>query len=266
MIKKIVKRVAHLFGFEISLLSQNGSTYARYDYEEEAKSNIAICGKYSMMPVVNLATLYEQAVYCEKFQIAGDFVECGVWKGGAVGMMAAANLKHGKQRRDLHLFDAFDDICEPDPEKDGAFAVADVKKLSNGKVDPKGTVEAMTGFYDQFGGHGTIDTCQELLTQKLKYPKENIIYHKGWFQNTVEHDAKNISAIAVLRLDGDWYDSIKICLDHLYPKVTKGGLVVIDDYGYYEGCTKAVDEYLREHQIKTFLSYSNYGCRYFVKP
>jgi hypothetical protein len=265
MIQRIVSRITGLFGYQLEKSGQK-APYLDYDYGAEAHTAIEICKSNSMMPHVNLATLYEQAVYCEKSEIPGDYVECGVWKGGAVGMMAAANLKHGKSRRKLHLFDSFDDICEPDPEKDGKFAVEDMKRLTNPSFNPTGKVEAIKGVYDQFGGHGTIDACNELLVEKVHYPKENIIYHKGWFQDTLKLDASQIDQIAILRLDGDWYDSVKICLEYLYPKVSKGGMIVIDDYGYYEGCTKAVDEYLKENKIKTFLSYSRFGCRYFVKP
>ena len=83
-----------------------------------------------MMPRINLQTLFEQAIYCEKRDIAGDFVECGVWKGGAVGMMALASKQFGKKPRNLHLFDAFDDICEPDPKVEGEKALNDFKKFT----------------------------------------------------------------------------------------------------------------------------------------
>lgn len=219
-----------------------------------------------MMPLVNLQTLFEQAIYCEKNNIEGDFVECGVWKGGAVGMMALANLQYGKVPRKLHLFDAFDDICEPDPTKDGSRALEDVKRLANkNNAEPSGALKPVKGMYDTFGGYGTIKSCNDLLTEQIGYKSNYIIYHKGWFQDTLPTDAADINKIAILRLDGDWYDSIKICLEYLFDKVQKGGLVVIDDYGYYEGCTKAVDEYLIKKGIVTFLSYSNAGCRYFIK-
>ena len=128
-----------------------------------------------------------------------------------------------------------------------------------------GALKPIKGVYDSHGGHGTINICSSLLVNKIGYNKENIIYHQGWFQDTLPSDAGMIDKIAILRLDGDWYESIKVCLEYLYDKVQKGGIIVIDDYGYYDGCTKAVDEFLLKRKIKTFLSYSNIGCRYFVK-
>lgn len=266
--KKSIKKFFAFFGLEVTKTQKREQNpFINYDYGAEAFEALKINQPYSMMPAVNLITLYEQAVYCEKFKIEGDFVECGVWKGGAVGMMAMANLKHASMRRTLHLFDAFDDICEPDPEVDGEKAMRDLKTLGKRDRDSlTGKIEPVTGFYDSHGGHGTIEICADLLTKVIGYPADNICFHKGWFQDTVEIKSNDIKQIAILRLDGDWYDSIMIPLLFLYDKVAPGGIVVIDDYGYYEGCTKAVDDFLKSKNITTFLSYSNYGCRYFVKP
>jgi O-methyltransferase len=68
-------------------------------------------------------------------------------------------------------------------------------------------------------------------------------FHRGWFQETLPADAKSIDAISVLRLDGDWYASTKICLEYLYPRLACGGLLILDDYYLWEGCRKATDEY-----------------------
>jgi O-methyltransferase len=241
--------------------------FSGYDYAQEGNLAVKLTKDNSMMPHINLFTLYEQAIYCERRQIRGAFVECGVWKGGAVGIMAKANLQYGSFRRHLHLFDAFDDICAPNAEIDGQRAVEDMSFYA-GVIDKdkiKGQLEPVTGFYDKLGGFGTIDSCKILLENTIGYPGEFIHFHKGWFQDTLPMKHTEIDEIAILRLDGDWYESIKICLDYLFDKVVAGGLVVIDDYGYYDGCTKAVDEFLEKRNIKTFLSYSSVGCRYFVK-
>lgn len=268
--KKTVKKVLSALGFEIRKLSKETTTnpFRGYDYAEEGEKAVQLTKAYSMMPQINLLTLFEQAAYCEKKNIGGAYVECGVWKGGAVGIMAKANMLYGKEKRPLHLFDVFDDIPAPNAEVDGKKAIEDMRVYGGvtNENEMKGQLESVKGFYDSHGGHGTINICRELLESKIGYDKNFIHFHKGWFQDTVPHDAPDIGPIAILRLDGDWYESIKICLEHLYDQVVPSGLVVIDDYGYYEGCTKAVDEFLEKRNIKTFLSYSNIGCRYFVKP
>jgi len=277
MIKKSIKKVVGNLGYSInkripekqpavSIVESN--PFIGYDFAKEGFDAVQLTEEYSMLAPINLFTLYEQAVYCEQKNIPGCFVECGVWKGGAVGIMAKANLDFGNSRREIHLFDAFDDICPPDANIDGEKAIKDAKEIMGLKNEEamKGQLNSVKGAYDKMGGHGTIDICKKLLVNIIKYPSTKIHYHKGWFQETIPVDKNKIDSIAILRLDGDWYDSIKICLENLYDKVERGGLIVIDDYGYYEGCTKAVDEFLEQRNIKTFLSYSRPGCRYFVKP
>lgn len=276
MIKRSIKKVVDNLGYSINKKSRGNPTdesltqtnpFIGFDYAEEGFKAVQLTKGFSMLAPINLFTLYEQAVYCENKNIEGCFVECGVWKGGAVGIMAKANLDFGKTRREIHLFDAFDDICPPDANIDGEKAIKDAKEIMGleNEAEMRGQLDSVKGAYDKMGGHGTIDICNKLLVNIIKYPAEKIHYHKGWFQDTIPAKKSSISDIAILRLDGDWYDSIKVCLENLFDKVKKGGLIVIDDYGYYEGCTKAVDEFLELRNIKTFLSYSRVGCRYFLK-
>jgi hypothetical protein len=93
-----------------------------------------------------------------------------------------------------------------------------------------------------------------------------IHYHVGWFQDTLPHDAQALGAIALLRLDADWYESTAVCLKYLYPKVAKHGVVIIDDYGHFEGCRRAVDEFLASQRAPILLNHIDYTGRYFVKP
>jgi O-methyltransferase len=199
-----------------------------------------------MIPYEQLICLYEQVIYCERNNINGAFVECGVWKAGAAGLMAQANLKHGKSQRDLYLFDAFDDICEPDAENDDDFIIKEINAALHKKEakDFTGKLEPLKGIYDVWGGHGTLEEANHLLKNVVNYPIDNTHFIKGWFQDTTPIQKDLIGDIAILRLDGDWYDSTKVCLENLYPLLVKGGICIIDDYGYNTGCAKAVHEYL----------------------
>ena len=82
-----------------------------------------------------------------------------------------------------------------------------------------------------------------MILDEIKVPDKLAHFHVGWFQNTVPVDAGKLGPIALLRLDGDWYDSTKVCLEHLYPLLSRGGIVIMDDYWAWEGCLKATDEY-----------------------
>lgn len=270
--KKIVKKIFRIFGIEIKKIKKSNIVFyndfdhnMNYEFEKAANDAVKIVRKQTMLPYVNLITLYEQVMYCEKNNIEGDFVECGVWKGGAVGLMALANLKHGSDKRRLHLFDAFEEICAPDAKNDGEFAVNEVKRILGNKAPIKGELVPLKGIYDQFGGPSSIEDCKNLLQNIIGYPSEYTFYHKGWFQNTIPADAAKIEKIAILRLDGDWYESTKISLDYLWDKVVPGGFIILDDYGLYEGCKKAVDEFLLQKKLHYYLNYSSWACRYIIK-
>jgi len=258
MIKNLVKKLVASFGYEIR-------TAPTYDLGEEASKSIASIRPYTMLPHGRLVTLYQQVVFCEKHAVPGSFVECGVWKGGAVGLMALANIKHGLERRHMHLFDSFQEICEPDESVDGEEVIERVRKKV-GNISLDGKLEPLTGVYDSIGGPGTLEENQELLEKTLGYESDYLHYHVGWFQETLPDVSPELGDIAILRLDGDWYASTKICLEYLYAKVVSGGFVIIDDYGAYEGCRKAVDEFIEENQLKVYLNHVDNICRYWIKP
>ncbi len=270
MIRTIIKKLLGIAGYSV-IRGGNRPFYLDhgyslgYDYEEEAEKQIKIIRKNTMLPYSNLLTLFEQALFCEKNEIEGDYVECGVWKGGAIGLMALVNLHYGKTRRNIHLFDAFEEICAPDESIDGKKAIEEVKSLMGKNAKVSGELISLKGVYDKFGGPGTIEENKKLFEETIHYPTGNIVYHKGWFQDTVPQSSRTIEKIAILRLDGDWYASTKVCLDNLYDKVVIGGIIIIDDYGSYEGCKKAVDAFISNRKIKTFINYSSMHCRYWIK-
>lgn len=119
-----------------------------YDLEADAMALIPAIRAFTMIPVPRLITLHQQVRYCDSLGIPGAFVECGVWKGGSVGLMALTNLRHASSRRDLHLFDAFTEICEPDERVDGARAVQEVRAWTKDKGGTRGRLKALTGIYD----------------------------------------------------------------------------------------------------------------------
>lgn len=262
MIKPLLKNMIGLLGYE--LRKKQPRALQGYELEEPALAAIQKIRPYTMLPEARLIALYQQASYCEAAGLHGDFVECGAWKGGSVALMALANMEQGAARRDIHLFDSFTDICEPDQAVDGARAIREVKAWGKGG-GVGGKLTPVTGFYDVVGGAGTLEGNKQLLETLVGYPRERLHYHAGWFQDTLPKDAPLIRDIAILRLDGDWYASTKICLEHLYDKVVNGGFVIIDDYGAYEGCRKAVDEFRRHRKITAYLHHIDGESRYWIK-
>jgi O-methyltransferase len=240
------------FGIPLGRLALGGAF--GFDEEERIKEAVPRVRAYTMTTFERLASLWEQVRYLDRCGIAGDLVECGVWKGGSVGLMALAHLARGRPPvRTLHLFDSFEGLPEPRAEVDGLEAVAYAGRRGGGKLE---SIDLCVG---------TLADNRRLLEKEIGYPSSLLRYHAGWFEDTLPRDAPGLGAIALLRLDGDWYESTRITLAHLYSKVVPGGVVVIDDYGQWEGCRRAVDEYLSTLAEPVLLNHIDHSARYWVR-
>ena len=171
--------------------------------------------------------------------IPGDVVECGTARGGSAALMGLA-LKEAGAARTLWVFDTFEGIPAP--------TVA----------DPDHEIAALyTGAF-----RGGLEEVQDLFRRLGILDRAKLV--KGLFQDTVPRS--DVRAIAVLHLDGDWYDSVKVCLEHLYDRVSPGGVIQIDDYGHWQGARKAVDEFMAARHITVPLRYLDYTGRQLIKP
>jgi hypothetical protein len=264
MIRKLVRAALDRAGYEISRKPLPTSA-APQESDDECARMIRIVRSHTMVAQEGLVSLYDQVRFCETQSVPGDFVECGVWKGGAVGLMALVNLQYGSERRDLHLFDSFQEICEPDERVDGQRAVDETRRWAK-SGGTTGDLTPLKGFYDHRGGPGTVAECKELLEERLGYDPVYLHYHQGWFQEALPAARESIERIAILRIDADWHASTKVCLDHLFAKVVSGGFVIIDDYGAYEGCRKAVDGFIRGYPKPLYLNSVNKDIRYIIVP
>jgi O-methyltransferase len=225
-----------------------------YDEEPAIKQAMTLIWDHTMLSFDRLATLWLQVRYLDRNQIPGALVECGTWRGGAVGMMGLAHLASSRQPvRRLHLFDSFEGLPQPQADKDGDYAVEFVGGNASGALVTTGLLAC------------SVDVPKKLLSERLRYPETLVLYHIGWFQETLPRDAASIAKIALLRLDGDWYESTRVCLEYLYPKVVKNGVIVIDDYGYWSGCRRAVDEFISSQPNPILLHHIDSMGRYWVK-
>ena len=169
----------------------------------------------------------------------GDLVECGTWRGG----MSAAMAWAVPGRRSV-LFDSFEGLPDAQPI-DGPSAVhwsREVRDHDNCRAEEAWAVQAMT---------------------KVRQTDFELV--KGWFEQTVPVWAKQQRPIAVLRLDGDWYESTILCLEHLWPLVSTGGVVIIDDYYTWDGCSRAVHDYLSRVEASERIERSKHGVAFMVR-
>jgi hypothetical protein len=194
--------------------------------------------------------LCESVRYIVKNSIPGDVVECGVWKGGSM-MAAAAILTKLHAERKLWLFDTFDGMPPPtDADVDYAGKFAADRMSQEGKAKGRKWV------------YGALDEVRRNL-KSTGYPDECISYVEGKVEDTIP--AKAPGQIALLRLDTDWYESTYHELQHLYPRLAVGGVLIIDDYGHWAGARKAVDQYIEEKRLKLLLQRIDYTARISVK-
>lgn len=206
---------------------------------------------YTMVGYERVENAHTVANELEKSHVAGAFVECGVWRGGTVGVMATV-ADRAKSNRKIWLFDSFEGLPEP-TKKDGNVAITYAKDKDSGELR---SIEKCVG---------PLEDVKKLFFSVLKLNPENIFIRKGWFQDTLPKEKENVGSIALLRLDADWYESTKCILDNLYDNVVSGGYVLIDDYGHWEGCKKAVDEFLENRKLSVKLIPIDYSGVYFKK-
>ena len=194
-----------------------------------------------------LENAFDVVARVEADRIPGALVECGVAEGGTAAMMAMTSKALGESERDVWLFDSYEGLPEPTIED-----YHDRRAGSSCGRCRRGLL-----------GHGR--TGQRPFLRQAWLPRDRIHLVKGWFQDTVPLHRDKVTPIAVLRLDGDWYESTRIPLDNFYDKVSPGGFVIIDDYATCFGSRRAVDEFRIEHGISTPLHEDGRGGVYFQK-
>jgi hypothetical protein len=191
---------------------------------------------YTMLSNGRLRALYRAVRHVVAEEVPGDVVECGTAEGGSALLMAMTLKRHGA-RRHLWAFDTFEGMPAP------------------GENDPASALK-FTGKY-----HHDIEYVRSIFHRWDIRDGFSLV--KGLFEDTVPK--AEVKRIAVLHLDGDWYSSVKVCLDHLYDRVSPGGIIQIDDYGHWSGARQAVHEFFDERHIRPSLKFVDHGGRQFVK-
>jgi len=171
--------------------------------------------------------------------VPGDLVETGVWKGGVTILMRAVLKAHGDKDRLVWAADSFEGLPVPKDDQDGH----DLSKVEVLKI----SLERVQEHFRRFG----------LLDDRVRFLK-------GWFADTLPNAP--IDRISVLRLDGDLYSSTMDALTNLYPKVSPGGYVIVDDYYSWPSCHRAVTEYLAAHGHTPEIRPVDWTCCYWQVP
>ncbi len=208
------------------------------DMEKKFKIIWEQINPFTMTSVERGYSLYKSVEYVVKNKIPGDFVECGVWKGGSCMLIAMTLNLFGDTDRKIYLYDTYEGMPKPTEE--------DVISW-NGRSVLEKWEEDKSGVKDNFGSWAVGLEAVKANVSNSNYPEDNFIFIPGDVAETLKEVKPD--NIALLRLDTDWYASTVIELETLYPLLVEKGVIIIDDYGHFDGARKAVDEYFQNRPI-----------------
>lgn len=225
----------------------NGEKRFPPDFTSQEIDTIRFVTPYTKTSRERIHAMIQAVEYIQSKSIPGAIVECGVYRGGSMLAAAKTLLNYGECDRELYLLDTFEGMDQP-TERDVTY---------------KGLVAVDERHNRKKWSYCSLDEVKHVMAL-VPYDESKIHYVEGKVEDTVPDQAPD--QIALLRLDTDWYESTKHELEELYPRVVSGGLIIVDDYGHWEGAKTAVDEYFDKIGDNVFLNRIDYTGRLIVKP
>jgi hypothetical protein len=247
--KQMIKSALARAGLELTRTADRRRA-AIADLGVDDRELVARVEPFTMTSLDRRASLIGAVDHVVRHRIAGDIVECGVWRGGSMMLAALALMARGDTSRDLWLYDTFEGMSEPgaqDRSASGETAAAQLARTPRGE-----------GVWCEAG----LEDVQANLWS-TGYPRERIHFVQGKVEATIPERLPK--RIALLRLDTDWYESTRHELKHLYPLLARHGVLLIDDYGHWQGARQAVDEYFAAQAEPVYLHRVDYTARLVVK-
>jgi O-methyltransferase len=252
MLRKSIKTLVRKLGFDVVRVKNEADTSLPIDFGTQDAEIIARVKPYTYTTNERIVALTNAIRYLIQAKIPGDIVECGVWRGGSMMAAALALKETGHLDRNLYLFDTYEGMSKPtesDVNIAGESAAAKFETMAHSTNGSQWCLAALDEVKKNMALTG--------------YPNEHLRFVKGRVEDTIPELAP--PAIALLRLDTDWYESTRHELVHLFPRLCVGGVLILDDYGHWQGARKAVDEYLAENDISLLLNRIDYTGRIAVK-
>ena len=210
------------------------------------------CAPFTMTSVERMYALWQAVRHVRRAAIMGDYVECGVWRGGSSMLAALTLAEEGDTSTRLWLYDTFEGMSKP-TERDRAFD----------------SDTSVAEHWDRIASDGGAILARASLAEvranmtATGIDPRRIVYVVGKVEETLPREVPD--RISLLRLDTDWYESTRHELEHLYPRLSPGGVLIIDDYGHWAGAREAVDEFFAGVPQAPLLSRIDYTGRLAVK-
>ena len=250
--ERAINGVARRFGLQVSRLSSAASRLPVEASTQDA-ARIAALKPYTMTSSERLWSLLNAVRHVVNDDVPGDFVECGVWRGGSVMAMAEELARLRVLDRRIWLYDTFSGMTPPTSRDVEASTGTTAAEMLNATSAVDGNnVWCIAGRADV-----------ESNVRSTGYPFEQFRFVEGDVCLTLQREVPD--SIAILRLDTDWYESTKASLETLYPKLAVGGVCILDDYGHWQGARAAVDEYFALRGHRPYMHMIDYSGRVFIK-
>ena len=266
MFRRHLGRIIQLMGYNISRKcvtpsqTENGECVSNswlwpveLDAADRELASRIMESQLTMVSAQRLCTTLLACKYVVEASIEGDFVECGVWKGGLC-ILAARMFQRCVTRKQVWCFDTFRGMTEP----------SDFDCYSENSIPAKSEFFAQEKEAYNAWCYSSLDEVKDNL-RAFGVSMDNLMFVEGDVCQTLLNERNIPAKISVLRLDTDWYESTRKELEVLYPRLSRGGVLIIDDYGYWSGARKAVDDYFKTHGNRPFLQVTDRDGRAAVK-
>lgn len=227
------------------------------DIDSETREIFNAVEPFTMTGLVRVHALVSAVEYVVREGVPGAFAECGVWRGGSVLAMLLKLLRLGATDREIYLYDTFDGMTVPGGQDTSRFERPALETWRRATASGRKP-------WDRWFKPERF-TFEEVKKTILSsgYPSSRINFIQGQVEDTIPRHVPE--TIALLRLDTDWFQSTFHELVHLYPRVSRGGILLVDDYGHWDGCRMAVDQYFSENAPRVMLNRIDYTARIGVK-
>jgi O-methyltransferase len=248
-VQALALKIAGALGYSVAPAGKYGLPV---DFTAEEIEDVRAVMPFTLTSPERIQAVLAATRHVVQAGIPGEIVECGVWLGGSMMAVARTLGRMGESSRNLYLFDTFDgmtDATENDRDYRGN--------------DAAGQMARSRRTADNIWAIGPLEAVQRNMAS-TGYPAERIHYKVGRVEDTLPREAPE--RIALLRLDTDWYESTRHELEQLFPRLVPGGVLIIDDYGHWQGARRAVDEYIQAQGLKILLHRIDYTGRIAIKP
>jgi O-methyltransferase len=247
----LIQKTLRLAGYRLVRSKYLNPDGLPIDYTPDEIQVIRAVAPYTRTGPERIQALVQATSYIAGAGLPGAFVECGVWKGGSMMAVASTLKRLGQTGRDLYLFDTFEGMTAP----------TEVDRSLHGQTAAQ-MMAATQPNAENIWALAPLDEVRKNMAG-TGYPADRIHYKQGKVEDTLPGEAPD--QIALLRLDTDWYESTRHEMEHLFPRLVPGGVLIVDDYGHWEGSRRAVDEYVEQHGLRLLFHRMDYSARLAIK-